>query len=241
MITLFKVTISAVSSFLYMNIFKLGKIKNLPERDKVFESRKLLKKLSKRIVKSANINLEVEYEDKEAIENLKLDDGIVIVANHQSNIDIPVIVSALDIPVGFVAKKEMETWPFYSTWMLLSKCIFLDRSNAREGIKSIRKAVKTVKDGYPTVIFPEGERSLDGKINKFKKGSFKLATDANGIVIPLTVDGTFFVQKRGDVKINPNKKVKITVGKPIILKELDEDSRNNLNETVQKSIEEKIC
>lgn len=240
MITLIKVAISAVSSFLYMNIFKLRGIKKLSERERVFESRKLLKKLSQNLVKAAKINLEIEYIDKIEIDKLKLEDGIVVVSNHQSNIDIPVIVTALDIPVGFVAKKEMETWPFYSTWMLLSKCVFLDRSNAREGIKSIKKAVKIVKDGYPTVIFPEGERSIDGKIKKFKKGSFKLATDANGIIIPLTIDGTFSVQKRGEVKINSNKTVRITVGKPIILKEIEENQKGTLNEIVQKAIADEM-
>lgn len=240
MITLLKVIISALTSFLYMNIFKLSKIRKMPERERVFKSRRLLKKLSKRMLKSAQITLEVVYVDKMAIDQLNLDDGIVFVSNHQSNIDIPAIVVGLNMPVGFVAKKEMESWPFYSTWMKLSNCIFLDRSNPREGIKSIKKAVNIVKDGYPTVIFPEGERSIDGKVKKFKKGSFKLALDADGIIIPLTIDGTFSVQKRGEKKINSKKKVKLTVGKPLKLKEMDKNLKNTLSDYVQKTIESKM-
>ena len=118
----------------------------------------------------------------------------------------------------------------------MSNCIFLDRSNPREGIKSIRKAVNIVKRGYPTVIFPEGERTLTGEVGSFKKGSFKLATETNGIILPLTIDGTFFVQSRKNILIKPNKKVRLTVGKPINLKKIDQENSRNLSEIVRELI-----
>ncbi|MGL5644600.1 lysophospholipid acyltransferase family protein [Cetobacterium sp.] len=236
MLTLFKVTLVALLNFIYLTLFKANKIKKMSSDKAPFEARKELKKLSERIVKAAKIDLEVVYLDEIAYKKMKLEDGIVVVANHSSNLDIPVIVTALSIPVGFVAKKEMENWPFYSMWMKMSKCIFLDRSNPREGIKSIRKAVDIVKQGYPTVIFPEGERTLTGEIGNFKKGSFKLATETNGIILPLTIDGTFFVQNRKSILIKPNKKVRLTVGKPIDLRKMNQENSKNISEIVREMV-----
>ncbi|MGL4997423.1 MAG: lysophospholipid acyltransferase family protein [Cetobacterium sp.] len=237
MLTLLKVIFVAVLNFIYITIFKAAKIKKMPKDKAPLEARKILKDiLCENLVKAAKIDLEVTYLDEKAYRKLKRENGIVIVANHESNLDIPVIVKALDIPIGFVAKKEMENWPFYSMWMKMTRCIFLDRSNPREAIKSIRKAVGTVNEGYPTVIFPEGERSLTGEVGSFKKGSFKLATEANGIILPVTIDGTFFVQNRKSIKINPNQKVRIIVGKPIDLKKMYLGENKNLNEIVQQLI-----
>lgn len=236
MLTLFKVTLVVLLEFIYLTLFKARKIKKMSSDKAPFAARKELKKLSEKMVKAAKIDLEVVYLDEAAYKKMKLEDGIVVVANHASNLDIPVIVTGLSIPVGFVAKKEMENWPFYSMWMKMSNCIFLDRSNPREGIKSIRKAVNIVKQGYPTVIFPEGERTLTGEVGSFKKGSFKLATETNGIILPLTIDGTFFVQSRKNILIKPNKKVRLTVGKPIDLRKINQENSRNLSEIVRKLI-----
>lgn len=236
MLTLFKVTLVVLLEFIYLTLFKARKIKKMSSDKAPFAARKELKKLSEKMVKAAKIDLEVVYLDEAAYKKMKLEDGIVVVANHASNLDIPVIVTGLSIPVGFVAKKEMENWPFYSMWMKMSNCIFLDRSNPREGIKSIRKAVNIVKQGYPTVIFPEGERTLTGEVGSFKKGSFKLATETNGIILPLTIDGTFFVQSRRNILIKPNKKVRLTVGKPIDLRKINQENSRNLSEIVRELI-----
>ena len=236
MLTLFKVTLVVLLEFIYLTLFKARKIKKMSSDKAPFAARKELKKLSEKMVKAAKIDLEVVYLDEAAYKKMKLEDGIVVVANHASNLDIPVIVTGLSIPVGFVAKKEMENWPFYSMWMKMSNCIFLDRSNPREGIKSIRKAVNIVKQGYPTVIFPEGERTLTGEVGSFKKGSFKLATETNGIILPLTIDGTFFVQSRKNILIKPNKKVRLTVGKPIDSRKINQENSRNLSEIVRELI-----
>lgn len=240
MLTLVKVTTVVLLNFVYLTIFKASKIKKMPIDKAPFAARSELKKLSERIVRAAKIDLEVVYLDEEAYKKMKLEDGIVVVANHASNLDIPVIVSGLSIPVGFVAKKEMENWPLYSMWMKMSNCIFLDRSNPREGIKSIRKAVSVVKQGYPTVIFPEGERTSTGEVGNFKKGSFKLATETNGIILPLTIDGTFFVQNRKSIFMKPNRKVRLTVGKPIDLRKITQENSKNLSEIVRESIVNEI-
>ena len=77
---------------------------------------------------------------------------------------------------------------------------------------------------------------MTGEVGSFKKGSFKLATETNGIILPLTIDGTFFVQSRKNILIKPNKKVRLTVGKPIDLRKINQENSRNLSEIVRELI-----
>lgn len=224
--------------FIYISILYLPIIAMKDERTGVKLARKKLRWLSRIVLKRLGVKLRVIYKNRKNINALEREKGIIFVCNHQSNLDIPVIVSALHIDVGFVAKKEMKSWPFFNIWMKRSKCVFLNRENPREGIKDIKEAVKVVKDGYPIVIFPEGERTLDGEILRFKKGSFKLATETNGIIVPLTLKGTFDIQKRGEWKMKRNQLVTIIVGEPIYVDSLSNDEIKELSTKVREVIEE---
>lgn len=224
--------------FIYISILYLPIIAMKDERTGVKLARKKLRWLSRLVLKSLGVKLRVIYKNRKNINALEREKGIIFVCNHQSNLDIPVIVSALHIDVGFVAKKEMKSWPFFNIWMKRSKCVFLNRENPREGIKDIKEAVKVVKDGYPIVIFPEGERTLDGEILRFKKGSFKLATETNGIIVPLTLKGTFDIQKRGEWRMKRNQLVTIIVGEPIYVDSLSNNEIKELSTKVREIIEE---
>lgn len=229
-------TVSAVCLFIYKEITFIPAHFYKNKKKKTFTARKNLRDISCCFLKVLGTKVEVVYKDKEAFEHLNREKGIVLIANHQSNFDIPVILSGIKFDLGFVAKKEMESWPFFHIWMRRGKYIFLDRSNPREGIKSIKKAVKIVKEGYPTVIFPEGERSLTGEIGNFKKGSFKLALDTNGIIVPMTICGAINIQKRGSIAVSRNRKVKLIVEKPIDISILSDEEKKNLNNIVRDKI-----
>lgn len=224
--------------FSFISIAYLPKIRTMEERAGVEYARKKLKWLSEQILKSLDVKLDIKYKNREAIDSLDKKEGVIFVCNHQSNLDIPAIVTALHMDVGFVAKYEMKRWPFFGTWMKKSNCVFLNRENPREGIKDIKKAVELIKEGYPTVIFPEGERSLTGKILNFKKGSFKLATETNGIIVPLTLKGTYDIQPRGTLKMARGKKVTLVVDEPIFVKNLSKDEEKVLATTVRDKIVE---
>ena len=224
--------------FSFISIAYLPKIRTMEERAGVEYARKKLKWLSEQILKSLDVKLDIKYKNREAIDSLDKKEGVIFVCNHQSNLDIPAIVTALHMDVGFVAKHEMKRWPFFGTWMKKSNCVFLNRENPREGIKDIKKAVELIRKGYPTVIFPEGERSLTGKILNFKKGSFKLATETNGIIVPLTLKGTYDIQPRGTLKMARGKKVTLVVDEPIFVKNLSKDEEKVLATTVRDKIVE---
>ena len=224
--------------FSFISIAYLPKIRTMEERAGVEYARKKLKWLSEQILKSLDVKLDIKYKNREVIDSLDKKEGVIFVCNHQSNLDIPAIVTALHMDVGFVAKHEMKRWPFFGTWMKKSNCVFLNRENPREGIKDIKKAVELIRKGYPTVIFPEGERSLTGKILNFKKGSFKLATETNGIIVPLTLKGTYDIQPRGTLKMARGKKVTLIVDEPIFVKNLSKDEEKVLATTVRDKIVE---
>ena len=230
-------TLTGLIIFIYISILYLPIIALKDEKTAVKLAREKLKWLSKLVLKSLGVRLRVVYKNRKNINQLEREKGIIYVCNHQSNLDIPVIVSALHMDVGFVAKKEMKSWPFFNIWMRKSKCVFLNRENPRERIKDIKEAVKVIKEGYPIVIFPEGERTLDGEILRFKKGSFKLATETNGIIIPLTLKGTFDIQKRGEWKMKRNQLVTVVVDKPIYVSSLSKEELKDLSTTVREIIE----
>lgn len=236
---MFGIILAAVSAFC---LFVYKEITFIPahfyndKRKKIILARKNLHDISRSFLKVLGTKVEVVYKDREAFENLNRKKGIVFIANHQSNFDIPVILTGINMDLGFVAKKEMESWPFFCRWMKRGKYIFLDRSNAREGIKSIQKAVQIVKEGYPTVIFPEGERSITGEIGAFKKGSFKLALDTNGIIVPMTIIGAIDIQRRGKIGVNRNRKVKLVIEKPVDVSALSVEEKKNLNNIIRDII-----
>lgn len=233
---MFGAVLTVISSFLmfvYKEITYIPAVLSGDKIRKIKTARKNMKDMSCALLKVLGTDVEVVFKDREGFEKLRADEGIVFVANHQSNFDIPVILSGVPMDLGFVAKQEMEKWPFFSRWMKRGNYIFLDRSNAREGMKSIKKAVEIVKSGYPTVIFPEGERTLTGEIGNFKKGSFKLALDTEGIIVPMTVCGAFDIQRRGELSVHRNKKVKLIIEKPVYVSELSQEERKNLSSTVR--------
>ena len=237
MLGMILVALTGLIIFIYISILYLPIIAFKDEKTAVKLAREKLKWLSKLVLKSLGVRLRVVYKNRKNINQLEREKGIIYVCNHQSNLDIPVIVSALHMDVGFVAKKEMKSWPFFNIWMRKSKCVFLNRENPREGIKDIKEAVKVIKEGYPIVIFPEGERTLDGEILRFKKGSFKLATETNGIIIPLTLKGTFDIQKRGEWKMKRNQLVTVVVDEPIYVSSLSKEELKDLSTTVREIIE----
>ena len=163
-------------------------------------------------------------------------EAIVLISNHQSNTDIPVLSAYLPIDFSFIAKKEMRKWPLIGYWMKCQDCIFLDRKNPRQGMKDMKEAIEKIKKGHSYVIFPEGSRSKDGKIGEFKKGSFKLATDTKARIFPIALIGTYEIQSRNSLKITSNKNVKIVVDNPINLEDLSREDQKRVHEIVNEIV-----
>lgn len=135
------------------------------------------------------------------LENIPQNRNFVLIANHQSNLDIFVVLATIGRPLGFVAKVELAKIPVLKKWMLELGCLFMDRKDMRQSMKTILDGIKRLKEGCNLAIFPEGTRT-DGPMLEFKGGSFKLATKSNVPILPLTIDGTheIFEDNHGWVK-----------------------------------------
>lgn len=169
------------------------------------------------------------------LENLPKDQTVLFVSNHQSNFDIPLLLSAIDIPKGFIAKKELEKVPLISTWMKYINCIFMDRDNLRKSAASIIDGVNLLKSGYSMTIFPEGTRSKGQAVGEFKGGSFKLATKSKCPIVPLTINGTYKLMEANNNRIK-RADIELVIHPPIDVTKLSKDELENLHTAVHSII-----
>ena len=200
---------------------------------------KIAKNWGKNLIWASGSKVKVIYKNNSENEMKKVKETgepVILISNHQSNVDIPALLGYLPLDFSFIAKKEMKKWPLIGRWMRRFDCIFLDRKNARQGMKDMKEAIDKIKKGHSYVIFPEGSRSKDGKIGEFKKGSFKLATDTKARIFPIALVGTYEIQSRKSLKVTPNKNVKIIVDNPINLEDLSKEDQKRVHEIVNEIV-----
>lgn len=156
-------------------------------------------------------------------ENIPADRAVLYVGNHRSYFDILVGYTTVPGLVGFVAKKEMEKIPLLSTWMRYVNCLFLDRKNLKEGLKTILEGIDQVKNGVSVWIFPEGTRNKQEDpmdLLAFKEGSLKIAEKSGCPVVTVAMTGTAEIFEKHFPYIRPSN-VTIEFGKPFFPKELE--------------------
>ena len=120
------------------------------------------------------------------------DEPVLFIGNHRSFFDILLTYSRCRRLTGYVAKKEMENIPLLSTWMRYLYCLFLDRDNIKEGLKTILQAIDYVKKGISICIFPEGTRNKGEELSMlpFHDGSFKIAEKTGCAIVPISMNNT---------------------------------------------------
>ncbi len=186
------------------------------------ESTQMVKTILGKLLKIAGVTVEVR-----GFENIPQDRPVLYVGNHRSYFDILVGYTTVPGLLGFVAKKEMEKIPLLSRWMVNVNCLFLDRNNIKEGLKTILAGVEKVKSGVSMWIFPEGTRNKNEKLTDlmtFKEGSLKIAEKSGCPVIPVAIKGTADIFEKHIPCIHPGHVV-IEFGKPFIIKELEPENR----------------
>jgi len=148
------------------------------------------------------------------LENIDKKKSYIFVSNHQSHLDIPSIIRSLPVNLYFIAKKELKWMPFLGQYVWATGMIFIDRSNRKKAIQSLDKAGKLIKKGKSILAFPEGTRSLDGKLQRFKKGPFMLSIQHEIEIVPIAVEDTYKVLPSKAWKFTPHE-VRVSVGKPV--------------------------
>ncbi len=148
------------------------------------------------------------------LENIPKDTAVLFAGNHQGNFDIPILLANIPIPIGFVAKTELQKLPMVSTWMRLLDCVFIDRKDMRQSLRAITEAIEILKSGQSMVIFPEGTRSKGMEMQPFKPGSLKMAARASAPIVPVTIIGSYRILEEGNNRVKPAK-VKVIFSAPI--------------------------
>ena len=150
----------------------------------------------------------------QGVENVKVGRPYVLCVNHQSHMDIPILLAALPFQFRFAAKKQLFRYPFLGWHLRRSGHLSIDRENPHAAVKSLRDAAGAIEKGAPVLIFPEGGTSRDGSIKPFKGGGFMLATKSNTEVVPITIRGSRAVLAPKTYHVRGGT-VEVIVGEPI--------------------------
>ncbi len=165
-------------------------------------------------------------------ENIPKDTAVLYVANHRSYFDILLTYVRVPRLTGYVSKKEMERYPLLRNWMRNLHCLFLDRGNIKEGLKTILAGVEKVKQGISITIFPEGTRNkVNDTFLPFHDGSFKIAEKGGVPVIPITIVNSAGLFEDHFPKIK-KATVILSYGEPIYINELDKETKKNIGSHV---------
>ncbi len=159
----------------------------------------------------------------------------IFMSNHQSNFDIPVLLSKLTIQFRWLAKAELFKIPLFGLAMQKAGYISIDRFNRESAIESLEEAAGIIKDKASVCIFPEGTRSRDGNVGPFKKGGFVLAVDAGIPIVPVIIHGTWRIMSKKGFRIKPGNVV-LEIHKPIETTDYTRKTKEDLMEKVRQII-----
>lgn len=142
---------------------------------------------SKFCVRTLRVQLDIQ--SQAALARVDWNRPVIVVGNHSSYFDIPIVFLTLGRSIGFFAKKELTYIPFLNFWMKEVHCIFVDRKSSKAGVE-IQERLKTAKEQIRVFIFPEGTRSKDGSVRPFKSGAFRFAAELGATIVPIYIKGS---------------------------------------------------
>lgn len=161
--------------------------------------------------------------------------ALVLVSNHQSLADIP-LISHLPWEMKWVAKKELFRAPLIGWMMCMAGDIPVDRANARSGAHAMRQAARYLKQRCPVMFFPEGTRSRDGRVGAFNDGAFHLALRAGVPVLPIAVDGSHDCLPKNSWKFGSRRRISLKVLQPITVEGLGRNDAAKLRNEARSAI-----
>jgi 1-acyl-sn-glycerol-3-phosphate acyltransferase len=171
----------------------------------------------------------IEVQGREHLRDVR---NTVIVANHVSHLDAPVLLQSLGIDYRAVAKKEVFQFPVLGAVLRRAGFIEVDRADRTQATRAIARAVAALQAGACFLIFPEGTRSRTGELGPFKKGGFVVAMDAGSRILPVVLRGTRELMPRGGFRIRPGT-VTVRVLDPIAVSSYSYGDRDALIDEVR--------
>ena len=186
------------------------------------------------VMKLASVDVALENEGV-----LDPDRPQILVANHQSWFDVLALIAGVPGKTVFVGKKELRKVPIFGPATAACGHIFIDRGDRRQSVGSLEVAKQKLNEASPTVVmFPEGTRSADGVLQRFKKGAFVLAIQAGVDIVPAAIFNTRDIMPKGTLKIRGGHTINVRSPQPPPVAGLTMDDRNELTERAWQAVKE---
>lgn len=182
------------------------------------------------ITRASGVSVRVE-----GLEKLDATRPYIFAANHQSQFDIFALQGHFNFDFRWLAKKELFAIPFFGQAMRSAGYIPVDRSHGRQAVKSLNEAARRIAEGTSVIIFPEGTRSLDGRLQPFKAGGMTLAIKSAVDLVPIAILGTHEILPKGKLLARPGKVV-IRVGEPIPSSAYEPKQKHELAERLRQAV-----
>jgi 1-acyl-sn-glycerol-3-phosphate acyltransferase len=162
--------------------------------------------------------------------------AVVFAANHESNVDPPVLFMALHPQLHILYKAELHKIPIMGTVFDVGGFVAVDRSDREQAMASIEQGAQSLRDGNSFLIFPEGTRSRTGDLLPFKKGGFIMAIQAQVPVVPVAISGGRAAMRKGSPIVRPVR-VTVRIGRPVPTSGLGLDQRDELIARVRTEVQ----
>lgn len=167
--------------------------------------------------------------------NLTKNPSYIVVSNHTSLFDIPVLYGWLQLDLKWVMKKELRKVPFIGFSCAMLGHIFLDRSDRNAAVRQLEQAAKNLLPGTSIMFFPEGTRSRDGNLKNFKIGAFQMARDLDLPILPVVVKNTASIMPPDGIDLHPGH-AEMVILEPITLAEVRASDSEQLRDQARAAI-----
>ncbi|HSO00259.1 MAG TPA: lysophospholipid acyltransferase family protein [Candidatus Nanopelagicales bacterium] len=186
---------------------------------------------SRKLLRDADVDLEVRGR-----EHAEGTSPFIVMSNHQSLYDIPALFCAVPGRLRMVAKEELFRVPVWGPAMRAAGFIRIDRRDRSQAVASLRASASMLKEGTRIWIAPEGTRSWDGRLNRFKSGGFRLALETQTPILPVAIDGTRKVLPAKGFVVRRHQQVVVTLLPPIDPMPYGTERRKELMRDVRAAI-----
>ncbi len=192
---------------------------------------RIVRRWSEVLLEQAKVTVTVR-----GLEQITQGETYVVMSNHQSNFDIPVLLAHLPLTLRMVAKIELFRVPVWGHAMQAAGFVPIHRGDRTKSMEDLKVAQAAIRSGISIWIAPEGTRSPDGRLLEFKRGGFHLATAVKARILPVTIDGSNRTLPARSLAIEPGHTTTLTIHPPIDPKSFGKD-RQGLAAAVRMAIE----
>ncbi|MBW2713403.1 MAG: 1-acyl-sn-glycerol-3-phosphate acyltransferase [Deltaproteobacteria bacterium] len=159
----------------------------------------------------------------------------IFMSNHQSALDIVVLIATIPTSFRFIAKKELAVIPVFGWAMAMGGHIFVDRGDRARAIVSLKQAEEKIRRGVKVILFPEGTRSRTGELAEFKRGGFHLAIGAQVPIVPVSISGSRNRLPKRSRRLDPGV-IKVVYGQAVPTQGYSVEGREQVIEKVRRGI-----